>query len=263
MKIQPVPTTVCAIWPTDCPTSAREHFIVKFGRGRNERLAQILRHESVYMALAHRLGLRVHAPLVLRQRALFIPRFDRRIHAGGVERLGQESIASLTGKVGFEFVPSHDEVCRQLLLRCTDPQAEVLEYLRRDVANLALGNKDNHARNTALQRDFQGRIALTSLYDFAPMYLHPDGIARRIRWEHNDGAQVDWARVLDSVCEPMPGDKKPRRLDREALAAGLRAMAPVLADIARDGIALGMEPDVHQHLKPGIERLAREMEALR
>ena len=42
---------------------AREHFIVKFGRGRDERLAQILRHEAVYMDLARLLGLRVHAPL--------------------------------------------------------------------------------------------------------------------------------------------------------------------------------------------------------
>ncbi len=242
---------------------AREHFIVKFGRGRDERLAQILRHEAVYMDLARRLGLRVHAPLTLRQRALFIPRFDRRIHQGGVERLGQESIASLTGKVGFEFVPSNDEVCRQLVLRCTDPQAEVLEYLRRDVANLALGNKDNHARNTALQRDFQGRIALTPLYDFAPMYLHPDGIARRIRWEDNDGTKIDWSRVLDAVCDQGSGGSKRRGLDREALAAGLCAMAPILADIAREGVALGMEPNVHQHLKLGIERLAREMEALR
>jgi serine/threonine-protein kinase HipA len=242
---------------------AREHFIVKFGRGRDERLAQILRHEAVYMDLARRLGLRVHAPLTLRLRALFIPRFDRRIQPDGVERLGQESIASLTGKVGFEFVPSHDEVCTQLLQRCTEPQAEVLEYLRRDVANLALGNKDNHARNTALQRNFQGRIALTPLYDFAPMYLHPDGIARRIRWKNNDGARIDWSRVLDAVCDQGPGGKKPQVLDRDALAAGLRAMAPVLGEIASDGVALGMEPDVYQHLKPGIDRLAREMEALR
>ena len=242
---------------------AREHFIVKFGRGRDERLAQILRHEAVYMDLARLLGLRVHAPLTLRQRALFIPRFDRRIHPGGMERLGQESIASLTGKVGFEFVPSHDEVCRQLLLRCTDPQVEVLEYLRRDVANLALGNKDNHARNTALQRDFQGYIALTPLYDFAPMYVHPDGVARRIRWENNDGAQIDWSRVLDAACTQPTGSKKQRRLDRESLAEGLRAMAPALGEIASQGVAMGMEPDVHQHLRLGIERLAREMEALR
>lgn len=242
---------------------AREHFIVKFGRGRNERLAQILRHEAVYMALAQRLGLRVYAPLILRQRALFIPRFDRRIYCGGVERLGQESIASLTGKVGFESVPSHDEVCRQLVLRCTDPQTEVLEYLRRDVANLALGNKDNHARNTAIQRDFSGHIALTPLYDFAPMYLHPDGIARRIRWKDNDGVHIDWKKVLDTVCEPLLEGKRHPQLDREGLANGLRAMAPALHDIASNGVALGIEADVHQHLRPGLEKLARDMEALR
>ncbi len=44
---------------------------------------------------------------------------------------------------------------------------------------------------------------------------------------------------------------------------GLACVLHLKTDIARDGIAMGMEPDVHQHLKPGIERLAREMEALR
>ena len=95
------------------------------------------------------------------------------------------------------------------------------------------------------------------------MYLHPDGIARRIRWENNDGAQIDWSRVLDAVCTQPTGSKKPRRLDREALAEGLRAMGPALGEIASHGIAMGMEPDVHQHLRLGIERLARELEALR
>ncbi|MGF6525799.1 type II toxin-antitoxin system HipA family toxin [Variovorax sp. PvP013] len=244
---------------------ARAHFIVKFGRGRNERLAQILRHESVYMDLARRLGLRVHAPLVLRRRALFIPRFDRRIVDGGVERLGQESIATLTGTAGFGAVPSHQEVCRRLVRTCTDPQAEVLEYLRRDVANLALGNKDNHARNTALQRDFDGRIGLTPLFDFAPMYLHPDGIARRIRWNGNDDGRPDWTRVLDAVCaDAMPenGETHPP-LDRRALVDGLRAMAPALWEIATRGQAMGMETDVHTHLRHGIEDQARRLEAVR
>lgn len=236
---------------------AREHFIVKFGRGRNEQLARILRHEAVYMDLARMLDLNVHAPLRLRQRALFISRFDRRIDQGRIVRFGQESIASLTDKAGFGVVPSHDEVCRQLVLNCTNPQAEVLEYLRRDVANLALGNKDNHARNTALQRDFDGGIRLTPLYDFAPMYLHPDGIARRIRWEGNDSGHPDWARVLDAVCSASPS------LDREALAEGLRTMAPALAQIAQRGVGMGLEKEVHDYLKPGLERLVSLLEALR
>jgi serine/threonine-protein kinase HipA len=232
------------------------HYIVKFGRGADRQLAGILRHEAPYMGLAQRLGLRVHAPLVMRQRALFIPRFDRQAQGGRVTRLAQESIASLTGLPGFDTVPSHDQVCQALIQHGTRPQDEVLEYIKRDVANLALGNKDNHARNTAVQRDAQGRVALTPMFDFAPMYLHPDGIARRMRWEDNDGGRPDWRRVLDRVCALGP------QLQRAELVAGLRAMAPVLVQIAAEGQAMGLEPEVLDHLRPGILARAQELAAL-
>lgn len=114
------------------------------------------------------------------------------------------------------------------MAHCTDPQAEVLEYLRRDVANIALGNKDNHARNTA----------------------------RRIRWEGNDGGQPYWRWVIDTVCASAGP-----RLDPGALRRGLQAMAEPLARIAEEGPHLGLESDVHAHLQPGLvamaERLAR------
>ncbi len=238
------------------------HFIVKFSRGSDAALAQILRHEPVYMQLAQRLGLRVHGPLRLEQgRVLFIPRFDRQVQAdGSVLRMAQESIASLTGHSGFDSVPSHDEVCRALLAHCTDPQSEVLEYLRRDVANLALGNKDNHARNTAIQRDFQGQVRLTPLFDFAPMYLHSEGIARRIRWEDNDYGQPDWRKVLGTVCSPQIDSAQV--LNRQALAQGLACMAEPLAELARDGVALGLEPDVHGYLQRGLQEMAVRMAAL-
>ncbi len=253
---------------------ATAHYIVKFGRGTDPGLASILRHEAPYMRIAAGLGLRVHAPLVLRQRALFISRFDRRVEAGRagagrVVRLAQESIATLTGMPGFEAVPSHDQVCRDLVRHCTDPQTEVLEYLRRDVANLALGNKDNHARNTAVQRDAHGRIGLTPLYDFAPMYLHPDGIARRIRWSDNDGGRPDWRRVLDSVCGQGDGPRRAgrraggARLQRAPLAAGLRAMAPLLAQLAsEDNHGHGLDTDVIAHLRPGIRAQAAALAEL-
>jgi serine/threonine-protein kinase HipA len=244
---------------------AARHFIVKFSRGSDAALAQILRHEPVYMDLAQRLGLRVHAPLRLHAgRVLFIPRFDRRVsvtQAGQtVQRLAQESIASLTGHSGFDSLPSHDEVCRALTAQCNDPQTEVLEYLRRDVANLALGNKDNHARNTAIGRDFAGQVQLTPLFDFAPMYLHPDGIARRIRWQDNDHSRPDWARVLDSVCSPAVDPHQ--RLNRRLLAQGLAALAGPLAQIAQDGTALGLETDVHAYLQRGLHDMAERMAAL-
>lgn len=239
---------------------ARQHYIVKFGRGTDAQLASILRHEAPYMALARMLGLRVHAPLVLQQRALFIPRFDRCVQAGGVLRLAQESIATLTGLPGFDAVPSHDQVCAALLRHCTDAQTELIEYLKRDVANLALGNKDNHARNTAVQRDFAGRVALTPLYDFAPMLLHPDGIARRIRWEGNDDGRPDWGHVIDQVCAlaapPAAGRRRraapPPRINRDALMHGLRAMEAPLRQIADDGETLGLEPALLQLLRPAL-----------
>lgn len=223
------------------------------------------------MDIARHLGLRVHASLVLRRRALFIPRFDRVAQDGAVTRLAQESIATLTGLPGFEAVPSHDQVCEALIRRCTDPQAEVLEYIKRDVTNLALLNKDNHARNTAVRRDFAGRIALTPLYDFAPMYLHPDGIARRIRWEGNDDGQPNWPRVLDRMCEleaqvrnSMKGRKKngPPLLDRAALVAGLQGMEPALRQVAEQGEAMGIEPGVLNHLRPHILARAQELAAV-
>lgn len=252
---------------------AVQHCIVKFGRGTDPQLASILRHEAPYMAIAELLGLRVHAPLTLRQRALFIPRFDRVAQAGAVMRLAQESIATLTGMPGFEAVPSHDQVCEALIRHSSDPQADVLEYIKRDIANLALLNKDNHARNTAVQRDFHGRIALTPLYDFVPMYLHPDGIARRIRWEGNDDGQPDWARVVDRVCElaaqalqTKPGAKKKQKrqpaITRDALVAGLKAMEPPLRHVAADGNALGLEPDVLNHIRPHLLARANELAAL-
>lgn len=254
---------------------AVQHFIVKFGRGADPQLASILRHEATYMAIAHRLGLRVHAPLVLRQRALFIPRFDRSTHRAGVLRLAQESIATLTGMPGIDLVPSHDQVCAALMRHCSAPQTEVLEYIKRDVANLALLNKDNHARNTAVQRDFAGRIVLTPLYDFAPMYLHPDGIARRIRWEGNDNGRPDWARVVDKVCElsmlalkpsgkrsTKPGRSGPPTLARAALVAGLKTMEPALRQVAADGEAMGLEPEVLNHLRPHILAQADQLAAL-
>lgn len=87
-------------------------------------------------------------------------------------------------------------------------------------------DKDNHARNTAVQRRFDGCIALTPLYDFAPMYMHPDGIARRIRWEGNDGGSPDWGRVIDVVAVDC-------HLDRAMLAQGLKSMALRLRDVPK------------------------------
>ena len=244
---------------------AVEHFIVKFGRGANQRLAQILAHEAPYMAIGQQLGLRVFAPLVLRERALFIPRFDRRVTETGVTRLAQESIAAMLEAPGFNATPSHDDAVQRMMQVVSNPQQEVLEYIKRDVANLAFCNRDNHARNTALQRDFDGQVRLTPLFDFAPMYLHPDGIARRMRWTGNDGGAADWGRVLDRVVassQEQGATASGLPLSRAALVAGMLAMAQPLADIARHGGAYGLKAEVHSFLIPHIDAQIRALAKL-
>lgn len=138
------------------------------------------------MKIARYLGLRVFKDLELHQKTLFIPRFDRQIINSKVERIAQESLASLSCKAGFGIKMMHNQICTLLMECCSSPKAEIFEYLKCDIANVALGNKDNRTLNTAIQRLNNGTIQLTPLFDFSPMWLHPDGIARTTRWEKDD-----------------------------------------------------------------------------
>lgn len=234
---------------------AKAHYIVKFGRGNDEALANILRLEAPYMQLAKGLGLDVHADLMLRERALFIPRFDRAVTQDGVVRHGQESIASLCGIGGFGRVPSHNDVCSKLGEVATDPTREIIEYIKRDVANIVLGNKDNHARNTAIQRRHDGTISLTPLFDFAPMWLHPDGIARRMRWQADDGGSPVWRSVIEQACAAA-------QVDRHAVTAAVAAMALPLATLFDDGRALGIEERFLAPMNKALDNVRAQLENL-
>jgi serine/threonine-protein kinase HipA len=51
-----------------------------------------------------------------------------------------------------------------------------------------------------------GRVVLAPLFDFAPMYLDPEGIARVCRWE-GDAEQAgnpDWGAVINGLREYLP-----------------------------------------------------------
>lgn len=234
---------------------AQAHYIVKFGRGTDEALAHILRLEAPYMQLAKRLGLDVHADLMLHERALFIPRFDRVVTQDGVVRQGQESIASLCGIGGFGRVPSHNDVCGKLGEVATDPTRDIIEYIKRDVANIVLGNKDNHARNTAIQRRRDGTMALTPLFDFAPMWLHPDGIARRMRWQADDGGSPVWRSVIEQACAAA-------QVDLHAVTAAVAAMALPLATLFDDARALGIEERFLAPMNKALDNVRAQLENL-
>jgi len=56
-----------------------------------------------------------------------------------------------------------------------------VEYLLRDVINTAIGNTDNHDRNTAILKQ-DGLIHLASAFDLAPMELDREAVAQSTVW---------------------------------------------------------------------------------
>lgn len=68
--------------------------------------------------------------------------------------------------------------------------------------NIALGNTDNHARNTAISKYPNGIIALSPLYDFAPMILDEQGIARTCRWSQGEHAGFpEWGKIAEVISQ--------------------------------------------------------------
>lgn len=229
---------------------AQQHWLVKFSRGRDERLNKILNQEPLYMQIAEYLGLRVFKPLELHGRTLFIPRFDRQVVDNGVERIAQESLASFSGKAGFGVGMSHNQVCQIITSSCTDPEPEILEYVKRDLANVALGNKDNHTRNTAFQRFNNGEIKLTPLFDFAPMWLHPDGIARCTRWENGDD---HWATIAQQIVENSS-------LTLEQVKGFFAEQLPLYQGLLDRMKSIGMDHEIIEGCTYRIENICQQLE---
>ena len=235
---------------------AADHCIVKLPRGKAEVDKKILRNEAAYMRVAQAMGLFVHGPLAHHNDMLFIPRFDRTVKQGRVLRHHQESAASIASIVGFDARPSQFALLRALRRVLTHKTAGTLEFLLRDVLNLAMRNTDNHARNTAVQIIGE-EVRLTPLFDFAPMYLDPEAIARAARWYHpHTGIELNnWHDVI--VALEMAPDEE--RLLRGNMAAfGLKLEG--LADCMRDS---GVDDDITSHLSAGIDEQCRQLRELK
>lgn len=187
---------------------ARGFWLVKFPRGRrtDQRNQQVLKNESPYLEVARDFGIRTGEALVYEEGALFVPRFDRKVSNGRVERLGMNSLYAVADIPGFGAAVHHDTYCRALTRVASDPAQELREYMLRDVLNLALRNTDNHGRNAAVLRTAT-QVSLSPLFDFAPMFLDPEGIGRVSRWEdEKPGSQPEWALICEKfevILSPM------------------------------------------------------------
>ncbi len=160
-------------------SKVKRHWLVKFPRGKTSRDREILAHEAVYSAVAKALGLDVKAPSTHEKGVLFVPRFDRK------PLRGLESLACAAGLRDASLGVRHEKLIRVIAEASSKPELDVIEYVRRDILNVLLGNTDNHARNTALLKDFKGGVRLSPFYDCAPMFWDEQMIPRAIRWRQN------------------------------------------------------------------------------
>lgn len=127
------------------------------------------------------------------------------------------------------------------------------EFVLRDVLDAALGNTDNHARNTSVLKWFDGRVALSPLYDFAPMILDRRMIPRVSRWA-DDRDLPDWNAVADALADT---------LDPASTRRWLRGLAPAIAELPATMAECGVPDEVIVRCRERIQRVARDLAALR
>lgn len=213
-------------------------YILKFRRSARAEDAAILELESHYQAAARAAGLDIRHPLRYGRDCLLIRRFDRECG----QRHGQESLVSASGVAVFGHAAYHEDYLATVSRLSDDPAADVLEYVARDLVNLAFGNPDNHGRNTALSRPTTGGTRLSPLFDFAPMSAAGRAIGRSTRWACLRGTggdhDPDWNAVSEAVerTTGVPGRAVRERL-AETAARLPRLGAEVLAATAHPSAA--------------------------
>lgn len=227
-------------------------WLIKFPRGRSSDPLnrQVLRNEAPYLEVARAFGLRVGEPLQYEDGVLFVPRFDRRIVDRQLLCKGMYSLYTLAGITGYGRTVRHDKYCRALAETTTDPAREIREYILRDVLNLALINTDNHGRNTAVLK-LDGKMELSPLFDFAPMFLDPEGIGRVSRWgDERPGGQPEWGKI----CEKLGYVLNPNET-----RAWLLGKVDVVKKLPETMRACHVDDDIIQRLSSRIEAVARSL----
>lgn len=96
------------------------------------------------------------------------------------------------------------------------------------------------------------------MFDFAPMVLHPDGIARRMHWQEESASALSWVDVLRFIEQIHRGATP-------YLVKSLRSLITPLGKIHQNPGEHGIVPElfqlIGQHVKAQIKAL-QALEAL-
>lgn len=233
---------------------ASKHWLVKFVRNNGSARDQtILRSEYLYYKALHALGVDTISASEMRleegeRPSLWLPRFDRDIVSGSVQRHAVESIYSLAQVTIPGSYMEHGEVIQLLagLWRRAGQQDQIpeliVEYLRRDLIKRLLGDTDNHGRNIAIIRE-QHSIRLAPMYDVAPMVMDDEGVSRSTKWKRpiEVGGAMDWKLACQSLSH---------LLEPESAFMELRTAAKQLSALPDLLLQYGLPNSTFNH--PGI-----------
>ncbi len=228
-------------------------WLVKFPRTRDDVDRLILEAEAAYHRVARRVGLRAYESVTWEQDCLFVPRFDH--HArdrGPISRLGLESLYSLAGVSDWGAWTPKELLAAALARFATDPRRELRELLTRDVFDVALGNTDNHGRNTSVLKS-DGTVELSPIYDFCPMFLDPRGVARVCRWA-DKSEFPDWVRVAEALA-PLGLETSEARRCFQDCAEKVVSLPPIMQDC-------GVPKVVRDRLAERIARVEHDLRAV-
>lgn len=230
-----------------------DSWLVKFPRGKTEADRMVLRNESPYYEVARWFGIRTGKPLEFIDDALFIPRFDREAQNGKLVRHGLETLSSAAGIAEYGRRCDHADFCNAITAFSSDAKSELLEYLRREILNVALRNTDNHGRNSAFIKYADGKVMLSPLFDFAPMFLDPEGIARASRWSETLEPAIgrpSWGEIVKFLH---------RHIDREEAVAFLTEHLVKVEKLPETMQECGVEEKVIQLVARRCDEIAADL----
>ena len=248
-------------------TSARRQALLKFPVPEaGPRATDMLRCEAAYQRVARQAGLRVtpDLPEFVGDRALLIPRFDRWVGDQGEIRLGVESIYSICGILNSSNESLRHHTVLIELSRCVnDIEAEMIEYICRDILNLALGNRDNHGRNTAILKEPDGSMRLSPIYDLGPAFLDARNIARNIRWDAEPpGAEPNWTEALLNL-ETRFEDENLKAPNLSPVARAMQAFASTVRGLPQTMRECGVDEEVIEARRDRISALEKSLREVR
>lgn len=259
----------------DGPYDAQDsYYLVKFPRGtRSEIDCDILRAEYHYYQELASLGFdtieTTQMRLIEGERypSLWLPRFDvRQNKQGQIQRLAMESVYAMLKQQRATRL-YHGQTIRALIDIMNksnmttegfklDKTAFVIEWVKRDLLNIAFGNSDNHGRNTAFLRG-EHSIWLSPIYDLAPMKADPEGIARSMIWQNDNGQTLELGGHYNfiAICESLADLIEPSVLLDE-----LKQTAEQLVDLPKRLQQRGVSEKILSHPAIAFDYLPKRLQ---